>query len=487
MAGIFTAWRGRGGVRRVFNSSLEIGGSMKDGGDLMRIVVRSVLVYTVAVIAVAVLFIYIFSGHYSVLSSNIPVMSTIWQYDCILDLSVMTAIWQLPITPRKAYMAGELPLVKEANIRLEHSWNHLHRLWDNKNYDEFWSVVFNLVDRSIYLRLWYVMSNVKLYNMLRDNEDVMIQNILNSVNFRIGRIASRAVLIPKNTYNADGSRKMRTLEVPSVAARIYLGVFTLIVSEFLEPTISRNQFGFRIGRAGYHAWLGIMRTILYYKSQGIDFRVYELDLLGFFPNIHKSLLRQMYMNQLKVPARFIHKVEAIDMIPLRMDSKIVRSETGLPQGAAPSPLLANLVLNELGLLDVLKGGSQLFQYADDCVIIGPAEFIMDDVVEYESRLRDGVGISKEKSGWNTSGILKFLGFTLDLSSGQFTATPRSGLIKDLGNIYIQDINSIEFELRIRKAFAVETGNVATNHHTREPRFRGITCQHILSLIKDRQS
>jgi hypothetical protein len=117
----------------------------------------------------------------------------------------------------------------------------------------------------------------------------------------------------------------------------------------------------------------------------------------------------MYRNQLKVPMRFIPRIEDIDSIPLLMEGILRKSATGLPQGAAPSPLLANLVLSELELLNKLSGGSCIFQYADDCVIIGPKQSIESDVHEYVSRLRDGVSISVEKSGWNSDGILKFIG------------------------------------------------------------------------------
>ena len=341
-------------------------------------------------------------------------------------------------------------------------------------------MLLNIVDRFIYFRLLYIISNTKLYNRLRDNEDVMITNILNSVDFRIERVPSMAVQIPKNTYNSDGTRKMRTLEVPSVAARIYLGVFNSIVLEFLDPTVNPAQFGFRTGRAGYQAWKEMMRLIIYFKSRGIEFGVYELDLLGFFPNMHKSLLKEMYINQLRVPSRLIAKIAAIDSIPLLLEGEIKRSGTGLPQGAAPSPLLANLVLNELGLLNKLPGGSCIFQYADDCVIIGPKDGIESDVIEYKSRLRDGVSISTEKSGWNTSGTLKFIGYTLDLNTGQFMATPRSGRVKDLGNIFDQDINSSEFETKLRNAFVVDC--TVNTINKREHKFKGITCQQALAKL-----
>ena len=148
-------------------------------------------------------------------------------------------------------------------------------------------------------------------------------------------------------------------------ARLYLGVFNLIINEFFDPIIHANQYGFRTGIPGYRAWLAIINQILYFRSRGIEFRIYELDLLGFFPNIHKSLLNDMYINKMRVPNRFIYRVAAFDKIPLLLDGKLQRSRTGLPQGAASSPLLANLVLNELGLLEALPGGSSIFRYVDD--------------------------------------------------------------------------------------------------------------------------
>jgi hypothetical protein len=189
------------------------------------------------------------------------------------------------------------------------------------------------------------------------------------------------------------------------------------------------------------------------------------------------------MNQMKVPARFLNRVIVFDEIPLLLEGKVKRSETGLPQGAASSPLLANLVLNELGLLDRLPGGSRIFQYVDDCVIIGPADCVAEDVLVYESRLRDGVSISEEKSGWNSSGILKFIGFTLDINSGVFSATPRNGDIKIIDNIYSCDINSPVFIDKLRRAFVLDSLISLSSIQQREPKFRGVTCEQVLERLK----
>jgi hypothetical protein len=137
----------------------------------------------------------------------------------------------------------------------------------------------------------------------------------------------------------------------------------------------------------------------------------------------------------------------------------------------------------LGLLDSLKGGSSIIHYADDCVIIGIAGVVELDVLEYQSRLRSGVSISLDKSGWNSDGILKFIGFTLDLNTGQFTATPRSGVNNDLGNIFDQDVNTYQFETKLRKAFVVEDISISSTLNRREPKFRGIICQQVLEKLR----
>jgi hypothetical protein len=166
-----------------------------------------------------------------------------------------------------------------------------------------------------------------------------------------------------------------------------------------------------------------------------------------------------------------------------LESKFQRSDTGLPQGAATSPILSNLVLKELGLLDSLKGGSSIIHYADDCVIIGTAGVVELDVLEYQSRLRSGVSISLEKSGWNSDGILKFIGFTLDINSGVFSATPRNGDIKIIDNIYSCDINSPVFIDKLRRAFVLDSLVIHSSIQQREPKFRGITCQQVLEKFR----
>jgi hypothetical protein len=221
--------------------------------------------------------------------------------------------------------------------------------------------------------------------------------------------------------------------------------------------------------------------ILDLRKAGTDIRIYEYDLLGFFPNINKSLLTETYTNQLMVPKKYLRRMEAFDSIPLIIDKELRRSDTGLPQGSATSPILANLVLNQLQLLDTLSRGSTIIQYADDGMIIGKVGEVEYDVLEYQSRLRDGVSISTEKSGWNSTGIVKFIGFTLDLNTGIFMATPRSGEDKFIANIYEDKVYEDQLDLKLRHAFVLDS-QAASQTIRREPRFRGYTCESLLSKL-----
>jgi hypothetical protein len=115
----------------------------------------------------------------------------------------------------------------------------------------------------------YTFGNENLYKLMREDPVKYARLINNSKNLYLPKKPSRAVIIPKSTFNPDGSRKMRIIEVPAMNARLYIGCVSLIFNLIGEEFLSNQQYGFRIGKPGYLAWKQIIKILKFNKSQNI--------------------------------------------------------------------------------------------------------------------------------------------------------------------------------------------------------------------------
>ena len=224
----------------------------------------------------------------------------------------------------------------------------------------------------------------------------------------------RGVEIPK-----PGGGK-RQLGIPTVVDRLVQQAILQVLEPLLDPSFSESSFGFRPGR-GAHAALLRARE---YVADGHEV-VVDLDLEKFFDRVNHDVLMSRLARRIgdKRLLRIIRRFLAAGMMQHGVST--ARYE-GTPQGGPLSPLLSNLLLDDLD--KELEGrGHRFCRYADDCNIYvrsqAAGERVMASVTGFlESRLR--LRVNREKSAVAPVGERKFLGYRLG-TGGTLGIAPKS--------------------------------------------------------------
>ena len=212
----------------------------------------------------------------------------------------------------------------------------------------------------------------------------------------------RRVWIPK----AGGQRG---LGIPNVIDRIVQQAVHQVLSPHYEPTFHGSSHGFRPGRSCHTAIAEAQQHL----EEGYEW-VVDLDLEKFFDRVHHQ--RLLARLEQKVADRrlldLIHRMlKAKVVMP---DGVVVATEEGVPQGGPLSPLLSNIVLDELDR-ELEQRGHRFVRYADDCNIYVRSERsgqrVMASIVQFiERRLR--LKVNTGKSAVARPEKRHFVGFSL---------------------------------------------------------------------------
>lgn len=217
----------------------------------------------------------------------------------------------------------------------------------------------------------------------------------------------KRVEIPK----ADG--RMRKLGIPTVVDRFIQQAIAQVLSRIWEPTFHPNSYGFRPMRSAHQA-------ITHAKSQIVERKswVVDLDLNAFFDRVNHDRLMQRVQQKVQ-DKTLLTLIRRYLKCHIQVNNTLEASVEGVPQGGPLSPLLANIVLDELDW-ELDKRGHSFSRYADDCQIYTKsqrsAERIKKSIQHFiEKRLR--LKVNDEKSAVDRPWRRSFLGFTFSPRKG----------------------------------------------------------------------
>jgi group II intron reverse transcriptase/maturase len=212
----------------------------------------------------------------------------------------------------------------------------------------------------------------------------------------------RRVWIPK-------SGGQRGLGIPNVVDRMVAEAVRLVLEPLYEPTFHEQSHGFRPGRS-CHTAIAEARVHL---ADGYEW-VVDLDLEKFFDQVHHQRLLARLAQRIDDRRILVLVGRMLKAKVVMPDGVLVRTEEGVPQGGPLSPLLSNIVLDELDA-ELDRRGHRFVRYADDANIYVKSERagqrVMASVVQFiERRLR--LKVNAAKSAVARPEERHFLGFSL---------------------------------------------------------------------------
>ena len=211
----------------------------------------------------------------------------------------------------------------------------------------------------------------------------------------------RRVEIPK-----EEKGEFRKLGIPTVVDRVFQQAIAQELTPIFEPKFHEWSYGFRPGRGAHDALKQVCQNV----NEGYVY-VVDMDLEKFFDTVNQSKLTEVLSRTIK-DGSVISLISKYQRAGVMENGMFAQTDVGVAQGGNLSPLLSNVMLNELDW-ELARRGHRFVRYADDLMIFcksrRAAERTLDHIIPYvEEKLF--LKVNRKKTAVANISKVKFLGY-----------------------------------------------------------------------------